>query len=115
MGEEKNSFAVIKKETSHSFLLSKMVVIHEKTQLITGSKTKDIFDIAEKRIASAKLEKGVLKVMPKGNVLVSFCGFEKVPVETIGGNGEKIKIFGSIETKKDVTIFSGNGKQTVIS
>jgi hypothetical protein len=112
--EEENSFAVMREETRLS-ILSKMVVVREKNRLITGSKAEDIFDISEKRIATARLEGGVLKVAPKGDVLVSFNGFEKVPTETIGGNGEKIKIFGTIETENDVIIMSRKGRRTIIS
>jgi hypothetical protein len=112
--EKENAFAVIREETRLS-LLSKIVVVCRKNRLIVGDEAKDIFDIAEKRIASVQLKKRVLKVMPKGNVLVSFSGFEKVPAKVIGGNGKEIKVFGTIETKKDVTIISGNGRQTIIS
>ena len=115
MGEkEENAFAVMREETRLS-ILSKMVVVREKNRLIIGSKDEEIFDISEKRIATARLEGGVLKVTPKGDVLVSFNGFEKVPAETIGGNSKKIKVFGAIETKNDVIIISKNGNQTVIS
>ncbi len=116
MGEE-NAFAVIAQKKYVHFLW-KMVVIHTKPKLIVSKETKetqDIFDFAKKRIASVRLEGGVLKVTPKGNVLVSFSGFEKVPAETIGGNGKKIRVFGTIETENDVIITSGNGKQTIIS
>ena len=113
---EKNSFAVIAQKRRIFFLSGRVIISDEVPKLIVSNKTHDVFDIMKRRIASVRLEeKGVLKVIPKGNLLVSFSGFEKVPTEIVGSNGKKIEVFGTIKTERGVKIFSGNGRETIIS
>ena len=102
--EEKNSFAIISQEHPKKSKRSKrgMKIYREERILVTeGNKNTNVFDIAGTKVASAKIENGVLKVMPdEKKVSKVICN-----PEDIIDDDDQTSI--SVKTEKGVSLVSG--------
>ena len=102
--EEKNSFAIITQEHPR-ISIGEMKIYREERILVTeGDKNISVFDIAGTKVASAKIENGVLEIIPdKRNVSKIICNPDDIIDEVLGSNNQT-SIF--IKTEKGVALVS---------